>query len=138
MTFILLIDDDPLIADAVTVSLGNAGYTVGCLTDGQRAVELVELKRPALVLLDCAMPFVPGVEVLRRIRNSSFCFDVPVLMLTARDSPTDREIALRAGATDYMTKPLDLDKLAATVGAMVSDSRTCQQSVPAHSLTGSR
>ena len=138
MTFILLIDDDPLIADVVTVSLGNAGYTVGCLTDGQRAVEVVELKRPALVLLDCAMPFVPGIEVLRRIRISSICFDVPVLMLTARGSSTDREIALRAGATNYMAKPLDLDKLAATVGAMVSDSRTCQKFVPAHSLAVSR
>lgn len=138
MTFILLIDDDPLIADVVNVSLGNAGYTVGCLTDGQRAVEVIELKRPALVLLDCAMPFVPGVEVLRRIRTSSICFAVPVLMLTARASSTDRAIALRAGATDYMAKPLDLDKLAATVGAMVSDSRTRQKLVPAHSFARSR
>lgn len=138
MTFILLIDDDPLIADVVTVSLGNAGYTVGCLTDGQRAVEVIELKRPALVLLDCAMPFVPGVEVLRRIRTSSMCFAVPVLMLTARASSTDKAIALRAGATGYMAKPIDLDRLAVTVGAMVSDSWTRQKFVPAHRLTVSQ
>lgn len=119
MTFILLIDDDPLIADVVTASLGSAGYTVGCLSDGRRAVEVIELKRPGLILLDCAMPFVPGVEVLRRIRTSRNCFDVPVLMLTARSSLTDKAIAMRAGATDYMAKPLDLDKLAATVGIMV-------------------
>ncbi len=106
----------------VTASLGDAGYTVGCLTDGQRAVEVIEFKRPTLVLLDCAMPFVPGVEVLRQIRSSRICFDVPVLMLTSRASSTDRDIALRAGATDYMAKPFDPDKLAATVDAMVEDS----------------
>jgi DNA-binding response OmpR family regulator len=120
MTLVLLIDDDPLIADIVTVSLGEAGYTVGCLTDGQRAVEVIELKRPALVLLDCAMPLVPGIEVLRRIRSSQTCCSVPVLMLTARGSLTDRDIALRVGATDYMTKPFDLDELAATVDAMIN------------------
>lgn len=119
MTLVLLIDDDPLIADVVTASLGNAGYTVGCLSDGRRAVEVIEQKRPALILLDCSMPFVPGVEVLRRIRISRICFDTPVLMLTARRSLTDKAIALRAGATDYMSKPFDLDKLAATVGIMV-------------------
>ena len=138
MTFILLIDDDPLIADIVTESLGNAGYTVGCLTDGQRAVEVIELKRPALVLLDCAMPYVPGVEVLRRIRTSSICFAVPVLMLTARASSTDRAIALRAGATDYMAKPLNLDKLAATVGAMSSNSRADRKYAPVRSFVGLR
>ena len=120
MTLVLLIDDDPLIADVVTVSLGEAGYTVGCLTDGQRAVEVIELKSPALVLLDCAMPLVPGIEVLRRIRSSRTCFSVPVLMLTARGSLTDRDIALRVGATGYMTKPFDLDELAATVDAMIN------------------
>lgn len=138
MTLILLIDDDPLIADLVTVSLANAGYIVGCLTDGQRAVEVIESKRPALVLLDCAMPFVPGVEVLRRIRSSRTCFDVPVLMLTARASSIDRAIALRAGATDYMAKPFDLDKLAATVDAMVDDSRACLKSASDHSFARSR
>ena len=138
MTFILLIDDDPLIADIVTESLGNAGYTVGYLTDGQRAVEVIELKRPALVLLDCAMPYVPGVEVLRRIRTSSICFAVPVLMLTARASSTDRAIALRAGATDYMAKPLNLDKLAATVGAMSSNSRADRKFAPVRSFVGLR
>jgi len=122
----------------VTASLGNAGYTVGCLTDGQRAVEVIESKRPALVLLDCAMPFVPGVEVLRRIRLSRTCFNVPVLMLTARASRSDRDIALRIGATDYMAKPFDPDKLAATVDAMVSESWAPSKSALGHNLVRSR
>lgn len=138
MTLLLLIDDDPLIADVVTASLGHAGYTVGCLTDGQRAVEVIECKRPALVLLDCAMPLVPGVEVLRQIRSSRICFGVPVLMLTARASPTDRDIALRAGATDYMAKPFDPDKLAATVDAMVDDSWNRPELVSGHLFARSR
>jgi len=122
VTLVLLVDDDPLIADLVTASLGEAGYVVGCLTDGRRAVETIEIKRPSLVMLDCAMPFLPGVEVLRRIRSSRTCFGVPVLMLTSRVNSTDREIALRAGATDYMAKPFDPDQLAATVDALVDDS----------------
>lgn len=121
---VLLIDDDPLIADVVTALLNNAGYIVGCLDDGHRALEVIEFKRPAAVLLDCAMPLLPGVEVLRRVRASRTCFDVPVLMLTARASATDREIALRAGASDYMAKPFDPDQLAATVDALVADSRS--------------
>lgn len=121
MTLVLLVDDDPLIAEVVTMSLGQAGYVVGWLTDGRRAVETIETKQPALVMLDCAMPFLAGVEILRRIRSSRVCFSVPVLMLTARSNSTDREIALRAGANDYMAKPFDPDQLAATVDAMVSD-----------------
>lgn len=134
MTLVLLIDDDPLICELVTVSLSNVGYTVGCLQDGQRALDVIERKRPALVLLDCAMPFVPGIEVLRRLRSSQLCFNVPVLMLTARASSFDRDIALRTGATDYMVKPFDLDKLAATVEAMICDSRAFLKPAPAPNI----
>ena len=122
MTLILLIDDDPLVGDIVANGLGKAGYTVGVLSDGRGALGVVEFKRPALVLLDCVMPLMPGVEILRQIRSSKLCFDVPVLMLTARGSAGDRDIAMRAGATGYMSKPFDIKRLAARVDHMISDS----------------
>jgi DNA-binding response OmpR family regulator len=122
----MLIDDDPLLGDVVSASLSQEGYTVGVLTDGRGAVGVIEFKRPALVLLDCAMPFVPGIEVLRSIRSSRICFAVPVLMLTARDQSSDRDIAMRAGATSYMSKPFDADRLVMTVDQMISDDQQKQ------------
>lgn len=124
MTLILLVDDDPLVADVVDAGLSGAGYTVGLLSDGRRALQVVEFKRPALVLLDCAMPLVPGIEVLRQIRASKICFGVPILMLTARDRRSDRDIAMRAGATGYMCKPFDIETLIMTVDEMVNDSQS--------------
>lgn len=127
MALILLVDDDPLIADVVSQSLGKAGHAVGVLVDGRRALEVIEFKRPALVLLDCAMPFMPGIEVLRKIRSSRSCFDVPVLMLTARGRTADRDIAMRAGATAYMSKPFEVDRLISKADQMIFDS---SQNVP--------
>lgn len=123
MALILLVDDDPLVADIVSTGLGNAGHVVGILSDGRRALEVVEFKRPALVLLDCAMPFVPGIEVLRQIRASSTCSNVPVLMLTGRDRSSDRDIAMRAGATSYMCKPFDVERLKLKIDEMIVEGR---------------
>ena len=122
MTLVLLVDDDPLIVDIVSATLGNAGYTVGVMTDGRGVLEVVEFKRPALVILDCMMPEVPGMEVLRQLRLSPKTSTIPVLMLTARDSPSDREIALRAGATGYLAKPFDPARLKDRVDRMIHDS----------------
>ena len=119
MALILLIDDDPLVADVISAGMAKAGHTVGVLADGRTALEVIVLKRPALVLLDCAMPSLPGIEVLRRIRSSRACFDVPVMMLTARNQTADRDIAMRAGATAYMCKPFELDRLIMKADQMI-------------------
>ena len=121
MTLVLLIDDDPLIAEIVTESLSD--YTVGWLADGRGALQVIETKQPALVLLDCSMPFIPGTEVLRSVRLSTKCCSIPVLMLTSRASGTDRDIAFNAGATDYLSKPFDSDQLAIMVDAMIEADR---------------
>lgn len=122
MALILLVDDDPLIADIVTMTLQAEGHTVGVLEDGRRALEVVEAKRPALVLLDCAMPFMPGIEVLRQIRVSKIGFSIPVLMLTARSNPSDRDIAMRGGASGYLCKPFAPEHLVARVEKLIQDS----------------
>lgn len=130
MALVLLVDDDPFVVDIVSTGLGNAGYVVGTLSDGRRALEVVEFKRPALVLLDCAMPFVPGIEVLRQIRASRICSSVPVLMLTGRDRSSDREIAMRAGATSYMCKPFDVEQLILKVEEMILEGQQAYSRPP--------
>ena len=121
MTLVLLVDDDPLIADIVDAGLRQAGYTVGVLSDGRGVLDVVEFKKPALVILDCAMPLMPGIEVLHRIRSSKACFGLPILMLTARGSPADRDIAMRAGATSYMHKPFKIDQLVMRIDRMIEE-----------------
>ena len=119
MALILLADDDELVVDVVRAALGARGHVVGALDDGLSVIAVVELKRPALVILDCAMPEVSGIEALRQIRTSASCYDTPVLMLTGRRSDADEEIAMRAGADDYLRKPFDCDQLVARVETLL-------------------
>lgn len=137
MALILLADDDPLIAEIVTATLTPKGHVIGVLPDGQGLVQLVELKRPALVILDCSMPIVGGVEALRKIRASRLFPHVPVLMLTARTSQVDEAIAMEAGATDYLRKPFQPDQLAAWVDCLI-DSAARPVSVKQTAKMGAR
>jgi DNA-binding response OmpR family regulator len=122
MPLVLLVDDDPLVADIVRMTLEPEGYTVGVLEDGRRALEVIEGKSPAVVLLDCAMPFVPGMEVLRQIRSSDTAFSTPVLMLTARSNPADRDIAMRSGASGYISKPFQPENLLMRIAKVIEAS----------------
>ncbi|HYN45183.1 MAG TPA: response regulator, partial [Allosphingosinicella sp.] len=77
--------------------------------------DIVEFKRPDLVILDCNMPEIGGIEALRQIRLLRIAYATPVLMLTARRGESDEEIAMRAGASDYLRKPFDPDQLVSRV-----------------------
>ena len=119
MALILIADDDELVIEVVREALSARGHVVGALPDGARVKAGVELTRPDLVILDCSMPELPGVEALRQIRSSSVCYATPVLMLTGRRSKADEEIALRTGADDYLRKPFDPDQLVARVESLL-------------------
>lgn len=119
MALVFVVDDDPLVCAIVEDALRSEGYVVGILNDGKGAIEVIEAKRPALVILDCAMPGVPGIEVLRQIRASPRVFATPTLMLTARSSPSDRDIAERCGASGYLAKPFDRDRLVLKVEELI-------------------
>lgn len=121
MTLILIADDDELTVDVIRGALSRRGYIVGALPDGRDIVRVVEAKKPALVILDCMMPVVSGIEALRGIRASRTSFSLPVLMLTARSSIGDEQIAMRAGASDYLRKPFDPDQLVAIVDHLIDD-----------------
>jgi DNA-binding response OmpR family regulator len=109
---IVVVDDEPSIAEAVAARLRSEGFTVDLAGDGPSAVELVERVRPALVVLDLMLPGFDGLEVCRRIQRDR---PVPVLMLTARDSETDLLVGLAVGADDYLTKPFSPRELVARV-----------------------
>ena len=105
MALIHLADDDPMVREIVRGTLTPHGHVVGMVDNGEDAVRIFVAKRPDLVILDCAMPQMGGVEALRRIRLLSGNERVPILMLTARRSSMDETIATRAGADDYLRKP---------------------------------
>lgn len=115
MALILLADDDELVGDVVRHALSARGHVVGLVENGADAVRVVEVKKPDLVILDCSMPKMSGIEALIKMRNSPVGCGIPVLMLTARRSERDVEIAMRAGASDYLKKPFDADQLVAIV-----------------------
>ena len=123
MALILIADDDELVIDLVRSALSARGHVVGALNDGTSVRQVVELKRPDLVILDCSMPALPGIEALRQIRSSATGYLTPVLMLTGRTSKADEEIALRTGADDYIRKPFDMDQLIARVEVLLQENQ---------------
>jgi len=123
MTLILMAEDDALIVEVARAALEPRGYIVGAVNDGSPVLSIVEFKRPALVILDCGLPRLPGVEALRQIRSSRECYATPVLMLTARRSREDEQIAMHAGADDYLRKPFEPEQLIDRVETLLESHR---------------
>jgi DNA-binding response OmpR family regulator len=122
MASILLADDDELVGDVVDAALSAEGHFVTLVQNGAEAVRAVALKRPDLVILDSSMPEMNGIEALIQIRASATGYSIPILMLTARRSPMDVEIAMRAGANRYLKKPFNPDQLVFVVEEMLAKS----------------
>ena len=113
---VLVVEDDPAIADAVRRRLESEGYTVDVVHDGQAAVEAAAATVYDLVVLDVMLPRLDGIEVCRQVQAR---VPLPVLMLTARAEETDRLIGLAVGADDYLTKPFSPRELVARVAALL-------------------
>jgi len=113
---LVIVEDDPHIADLLDTYLRDAGFRVLQAPTGGRGLELVEQHRPVLVVLDIGLPDLDGFEVCRRIRARS---SVPVLFLTARDGEIDRILGLELGADDYVTKPFSPREIVARVKAIL-------------------
>ncbi|MBE6041118.1 MAG: response regulator transcription factor, partial [Clostridiales bacterium] len=103
---ILIVEDEEKITRFIELELQHEGYEVTKCGDGRTGLELAEGGDFSLVLLDIMLPGLNGLEVLRRLRRSS---DVPVIMLTARDSVMDKVAGLDQGADDYITKPFAIE-----------------------------
>lgn len=113
----LLVEDDDLLGDAVQTGLEQAGYTVDWLRDGRLAGNALHDESFDLLILDLGLPGKDGMQVLREMRDQGQ--DLPVLILTARDTVNDRIAGLDAGADDYLVKPFDLGELTARLRAIL-------------------
>ncbi len=133
MTTILLVEDASDLARVIVHELEAVGYEVLHAADGLTALEAYERHGPDLVILDWMLPKLGGLEVLRRIRQSSA---VPILMLTARDEEADRVIGLEVGADDYLSKPFGMRELIARVRALLRRIERVQQILEADRARG--
>ena len=113
---VVVVEDDPAIADLLDLYLRQAGYRVLQAPSGERGLELVAQHRPVLMVLDIGLPGIDGLEVCRRVRVDS---TLPILFLTARDGEIDRVVGLELGADDYVTKPFSPREVVARVKAIL-------------------
>jgi DNA-binding response OmpR family regulator len=113
---VLVVEDEASIASFVSLYLKNAGYEVRAAANGTDALASVQREQPSLIVLDLMLPDIDGIEICRRIRQK---YDVPILMLTARDEDVDKIIGLEVGADDYMTKPFNPRELVARVKSIL-------------------
>jgi DNA-binding response OmpR family regulator len=116
-TRILLVEDDSSIARLVQLELEHRGLKVRCARDGLSGLEAVAEFKPAAIVLDIMLPEMDGVGVLKKLRQQGN--RVPVIMLTARDTPADKVHSLDQGADDYITKPFDTEELVARLRALL-------------------
>ncbi|MEW2422153.1 response regulator transcription factor [Streptomyces nigra] len=122
---VLVVDDDPTVAEIVSGYLDRAGYVVDRAGDGPAALAAAAARRPDLVVLDLMLPGMDGLEVCRRMRGQG---PVPVIMLTARGDEDDRILGLEVGADDYVTKPFSPRELVLRVESVLRRSRPAQPS----------
>ncbi len=116
MKTILVVDDEPKIAQLARDYLEHAGFAVLIATDGGAALTAVRQRRPDLVVLDLGLPGLDGLDVTRELRRDS---SIPIVMLTARDDELDKLLGLELGADDYLTKPFSPRELVARVRAVL-------------------
>ena len=114
---ILVVDDDRAVRESLRRSLAFNGYTVDLAEDGVEALEAIANERPDALVLDVMMPRLDGLEVCRQLRSTGD--DLPILVLTARDSVSERVSGLDAGADDYLPKPFALEELLARLRALL-------------------
>src|SRR6476660_9845898 len=111
---VLVVDDEKPIADILQFNLKKEGFEVYCAYDGNEALSMVEEIQPDIILLDIMLPLTDGMEVCREVRKK---YDMPIIMLTAKDSEIDKVLGLELGADDYVTKPFSTRELIARVKA---------------------
>ena len=118
---ILLVEDEPSVAEVVSLYLRRAGYKVTVSEDGAAALDVLAHMEPELLVLDLMLPGIDGLEITRRIRARG---DTPIIMLTARRSEADRIAGLELGADDYVVKPFSPQELVSRVRAVLRRTRS--------------
>ena len=135
MTRILLVEDEPDLADPLAYLLRREGYEVEISEDGPGALEAFRARGADIILLDLMLPGMPGTEVCRQVRQAS---GVPIIMLTAKDSEVDIVVGLELGADDYITKPFSPRELLARMRAVLRRVAQAETEIDERVLDGGR
>jgi DNA-binding response OmpR family regulator len=125
---VLVVEDEPAIAELERLYLAREGFSVQVVRTGEDALQAVRALRPVAVILDVGLPGMDGAELCRRLRDEQD--DTPVLFVTARDEEVDRVLGLELGADDYVTKPFSPRELVARVKAVLRRGRLVEGGVP--------
>ena len=129
---IIVVEDDEDIADTIRYNLEREGYLVRTAPTGETGLDLILGNPPNLVLLDVNLPKMNGFELCRLLRSEPKTARLPILMLTARNSESDKVLGLRLGADDYLTKPFSIRELAARVEAILRRVKTAEPDRPVY------
>jgi two-component system response regulator RegX3 len=130
---VLVVEDEPALADSIEYSLEREGFDVAIAADGERAVERFRSSPPSMVLLDLMLPRLSGLDVCRIVRSES---TVPIIILTAKDSEADKVAGLELGADDYVTKPFSMRELVSRVRAHLRRAGMVSEPPEVEVLTG--
>ena len=130
---VLVVEDEPSLADSIQYSLEREGFHVQLAADGERAVARFREGRPSLVLLDLMLPKLSGLDVCRIIRQES---TIPIVILTAKDAEADKVAGLELGADDYVTKPFSMRELISRVRAQLRRAGMSTDVAPVEFLRG--
>jgi DNA-binding response OmpR family regulator len=120
---ITLIEDEPDIQEIIAYNLKREGYQVSAALNGEEGLDLIERKKPDLILLDLMLPGIDGLEVCRRLRSRPETQDIPIIMVSAKGEETDVVLGLGLGADDYIAKPFSPKELIARVKAVLRRSK---------------
>lgn len=120
---LIIVDDDRDTREALMLSLELEGYDVLEAPDGLGLISTLEVERPDAILLDVMMSWINGFELCRAIKRNNDFKDIPVVFMSGRQTPTDVEMGLAAGAADYFCKPLDMSRLAHRLDQLISASK---------------
>ena len=127
---VLVVEDDPNIAELVLYNLEKNGYDVVVADDGEKGLALARKARPDFVILDLMLPGIDGIEVCQSMRRDPNLADLPIIMLTARTGETDVVVGLTVGADDYIPKPFSPSVLVARIKALARRTRNRTESRP--------
>jgi DNA-binding response OmpR family regulator len=112
---VVIVDDDRDTREMLSLALELEGFEVGGAANGLRLISAMHVDRPDVILLDVMMSWIDGFELCRAIKKNPTFADIPVIFISARKSAEDERAGLGAGAVDYFTKPLDVDRLIARI-----------------------
>lgn len=117
---IMIVDDDQFTSKILSEKLTHHGFEVVCVNSGKECLEMLEGNRPEVILLDIVMPEMDGIYLLKNIRLTHTSFDIPIIMQTGKNNPEDIVEALKCGANDYISKPVNIEIAIARINTQIS------------------